>query len=92
MDSTNPERKQGALWYLVILTLHYNIVTSIGNMFKQLVKMGNSYGTFFISVLLVIIYLMSFGLDSFRRYHAQEIVINKEIKTKKFIPPPGKFN
>lgn len=61
-------------------------------MFKQFIKVENSYGTFFISVLLVIIYTMSFGINSFRRHFSGEIIINKEIVSQQFIDPPGKFN
>ena len=61
-------------------------------MFKQFIKIENSYGTFLISVLLVTIYMMSFGIISFHRYFKGEITINKEMVDQQFIDPPGKFN
>ena len=61
-------------------------------MLKQFIKLENSYGTFFISVLLVTIYMVSFGFDSFQRYLNQEIFIKKEIINQNFIDPPGIFN
>ena len=60
-------------------------------MFKQFIKVENTYGTFFISVLLVTIYMVSFGFDSFQRYLKQEVIIKKEIINQPFIDPPGMF-
>ena len=60
-------------------------------MFKQFIKVENTYGTFFISVLLVTIYMVSFGFDSFQRYLKQEVIIKKEIINQHFIDPPGMF-
>ena len=61
-------------------------------MLKQLIKVEHSYGTFFISVLLVIVYMISFGFNSFQRYFKEETIINTEIINQQFIDPPGKFN
>ena len=91
--STNPEYKHcyikpPFIWSLTLLPPQ----SRNWKMLKQFIKLENSYGTFFISVLLVTIYMVSFGFDSFQRYLKQEVIIKKEIINQHFIDPPGIFN
>ena len=61
-------------------------------MLKQFIKVENTYGTLTITLLLVIIYMISFGFDSFKRYSNQEIMVIKGLRNQHSIKPPGKFN
>ena len=53
---------------------------------------GNLYGKILINFVLVIVYVICFGYESFRRFSKNEIIITKELQNQESINPPGKSN
>ena len=61
-------------------------------MFKQMLTLENLYGKILINLVLVIVYVIFFGYESFRRFSKNEIIITKELQNQESINPPGKSN
>ena len=60
-------------------------------MIKHLMKLGNSYGAVLINFLLVLVYFISFGIESYRKFNKEDVIITTELKNEDFINPPGSY-
>ena len=56
-----------------------------------MMKLGNSYGAVLINFLLVLVYFISFGIESYRKFNKEDVIITTELKNEDFINPPGSY-